>query len=64
MPELGQHNFDLNLCPDFMEVVVRQASFPFLISQICLSNSASRLISLMCDIIEHIRLLSTTATKE
>ena len=30
----------LDLCPDFMEVVVRQASFPFLISQICLSFSA------------------------
>ena len=28
--------WSLDLCPDFIEVVVRQASFPFPISQICL----------------------------
>ena len=37
----------LDLCPDFMELVVRQASFPFLISQICLSYSS-------CDYIQFV----------
>ena len=41
----------LDLCPDFMEVVVRQASFPFLISQICLSFSS-------CDYIQFVFYIS------
>ena len=36
MSFLASTTLNLDLCSDFMEVVVRQASFPSLISQICL----------------------------
>ena len=39
-PDTAGTTLSSDLCPDFMEVMVRQASFPFHISQICLLVSS------------------------